>query len=70
MLGAITIGENSKIGGGSVVLKNVPANATVVGVPGQVVVQDGIRLNRDLDHQNIPDPVAENAKACKSKSRN
>ncbi|WP_339181366.1 serine O-acetyltransferase [Oceanobacillus sp. FSL W7-1293] len=63
VLGAITIGENSKIGGGSVVLKNVPANATVVGVPGQVVVQDGIRLNRDLDHQNIPDPVAEKCKS-------
>lgn len=62
VLGAITIGENSKIGGGSVVLKDVPANATVVGVPGQVVVQDGKRLNRDLDHQNIPDPVAEKCK--------
>lgn len=59
VLGAITIGENSKVGGGSVVLKDVPANSTVVGVPGQVVVQDGIRLNRDLDHQNIPDPVSE-----------
>ncbi len=59
VLGAITIGENSKVGGGSVVLKNVPANSTVVGVPGQVVVQDGIRLNKDLDHQNVPDPIAE-----------
>lgn len=59
VLGAITIGENSKVGGGSVVLKDIPANSTVVGVPGQVVVQDGIRLNRDLDHHNIPDPVSE-----------
>ncbi|GIO22918.1 serine acetyltransferase [Oceanobacillus sp. J11TS1] len=59
VLGAITIGENSKVGGGSVVLKDVPANSTVVGVPGQVVVQDGKRLNKDLDHQNIPDPIAE-----------
>ncbi|WP_080876160.1 serine O-acetyltransferase [Oceanobacillus timonensis] len=62
VLGAITIGENSKIGGGSVVLKDVPANATVVGVPGQVVVQDGKRLKKDLDHHKIPDPVAETCK--------
>lgn len=59
VLGAITIGENSKVGGGSVVLKDVPDNSTVVGVPGQVVVQNGKRINRDLDHQNIPDPVSE-----------
>lgn len=59
VLGAITIGENSKIGGGSVVLKNVPANSTVVGVPGRVVIQDGKRVRRDLDHHKLPDPVAD-----------
>lgn len=59
VLGSIKIGENSKIGAGSVVLKPVPANATVVGIPGKVVIQDGIRVNHEqkLDHQNIPDPV-------------
>ncbi|BAC12054.1 serine O-acetyltransferase [Oceanobacillus iheyensis HTE831] len=57
VLGAITIGENSKVGGGSVVLKDVPDNSTVVGVPGQVVVQDGKRVGRDLDHHKLPDPV-------------
>ncbi|WP_234402423.1 serine O-acetyltransferase [Oceanobacillus damuensis] len=57
VLGAITIGENSKVGGGSVVLKDVPDNSTVVGVPGRVVVQDGEKVRRDLDHHKIPDPV-------------
>ncbi|MGX9136478.1 serine O-acetyltransferase [Rummeliibacillus sp. JY-2-4R] len=59
VLGSITVGENSKIGAGSVVLKPVPPNATVVGIPGKVVIQDGIRVNHEqkLDHQNIPDPV-------------
>ena len=42
VLGSITIGENSKIGAGSVVLKDVPPNSTVVGIPGRVVVQDGV----------------------------
>ncbi|WP_413236501.1 serine O-acetyltransferase [Oceanobacillus sp. 1P07AA] len=59
VLGAITIGENSKVGGGSVVLKDVPDNSTVVGVPGQVVVQDGKRVRRDLDHHKLPDPVSD-----------
>ncbi|OLS35012.1 serine O-acetyltransferase [Bacillus sp. MRMR6] len=59
VLGSITIGENSKIGAGSVVLKEVPANSTVVGVPGRVVIQDGQKINRNLDHCNLPDPVAD-----------
>ncbi|WP_249872603.1 serine O-acetyltransferase [Oceanobacillus saliphilus] len=59
VLGAITIGENSKVGGGSVVLKDVPANSTVVGVPGRVVVQNGEKVRRDLDHHKIPDPVSD-----------
>lgn len=59
VLGAITIGENAKVGGGSVVLKDVPANSTVVGIPGRVVVQDGERVRKDLDHHKLPDPVAE-----------
>lgn len=59
VLGSITIGENSKIGAGSVVLKDVPPNATVVGIPGKIVVKDGVRLEKKLDHQNIPDPVSD-----------
>lgn len=57
VLGSITIGENSKIGAGSVVLKEVPENATVVGIPGRIVMQDGKRVNRDLDHHKLPDPI-------------
>jgi len=50
VLGAITLGDNVKVGGGSVVVKDVPANATVVGVPARVVSQDGkpIRAIPDL----------------------
>lgn len=59
VLGSITIGENSKIGAGSVVLKEVPPNSTVVGIPGKIVMRDGVRLEKKLDHQNIPDPVEE-----------
>jgi serine O-acetyltransferase len=59
VLGSITIGENSKIGGGSVVLKEVPPNSTVVGIPGRVVIQDGKRIKKDLDHSDLPDPVAD-----------
>lgn len=57
VLGSITIGESAKVGGGSVVLKDVPDHSTVVGIPGRVVVQNGEKVRRDLDHHKIPDPV-------------
>lgn len=57
ILGPFTVGKHAKIGAGSVVLKEVPANATVVGVPGRVVRIKGERVD-DLD-QNLPDPVKE-----------
>ena len=60
VLGSFTVGENSKIGAGSVVLKEVPPNSTVVGVPGRVVKRDNVRVPRaDLDHVHLPDPVKE-----------
>ncbi|WP_066640552.1 serine O-acetyltransferase [Desulfolucanica intricata] len=64
ILGSFEVGDNSKIGAGSVVLKSVPANSTVVGVPGKVVVRDGQRVGDarseiDLRHDQLPDPVAE-----------
>ena len=62
MLGSITIGENSKVGAGSVVLKDVPANSTVVGIPGKVVIQDGVKIKKDLNHLDLPDPVADRLK--------
>ena len=58
VLGSFTIGENSKIGAGSVVLEEVPPNSTVVGVPGRVVKQDNVRIPRtDMDQIHLPDPV-------------
>jgi serine O-acetyltransferase len=62
VLGAITIGENAKVGAGSVVLQNVPANSTVVGIPGRIVIQDGVKVKKDLNHTNLPDPIADRLK--------
>ena len=60
VLGSFTIGENSKIGAGSVVLEEVPPNSTVVGVPGRVVKRENISYPRDdMDQCNLPDPVQE-----------
>ena len=59
-LGSFTIGENSKIGAGSVVLEEVPPNSTVVGVPGRVVKRGNQPIPRDtMDQVNLPDPVKE-----------
>ncbi len=60
ILGSFTIGENSKIGAGSVVLEEVPPNSTVVGVPGRVVKRNNQMLPREeLDQCNLPNPVQE-----------
>jgi len=60
VLGSFTIGENSKIGAGSVVLEEVPPNSTVVGVPGRVVKRANQSYPRDdMDQCNLPDPVLE-----------
>ncbi|MCI8561010.1 MAG: serine O-acetyltransferase [Dorea sp.] len=59
VLGSFTIGENSKIGAGSVVLKEVPPNCTVVGVPGRIVKMGNIKIPRsDMDQINLPDPIS------------
>ena len=66
VLGSFTIGENSKIGAGSVVLKEVPPNSTVVGVPGCVVKQDNVRIPRnDMDQVHLPDPVMKKSEHLK-----
>ncbi|MBQ1207299.1 MAG: serine O-acetyltransferase [Lachnospiraceae bacterium] len=58
ILGSFTIGENSKIGAGSVVLQEVPPNATVVGVPGRIVKRDNVKIPRmDMDQVTLPDPI-------------
>jgi serine O-acetyltransferase len=61
VLGAIVLGDNAKVGGGSVVVKDVPANATVVGVPARVVAQDGkpIRVVSERPQVDMPDPTAD-----------
>ena len=61
VLGAIVLGDNVKVGGGSVVVKDVPANATVVGVPARIVAQDGkpVRAVPDRPHVEMPDPNAD-----------
>ena len=59
VLGSITVGANSKIGAGAVVIHDVPPGCTVVGVPGRVVARSGVRV-RDADvlnHGDLPDPV-------------
>jgi len=58
VLGSFTVGSNSKIGAGTVVLKEVPKNSTVVGVLGRVVKRDNVKLPREeLDQVHLPDPV-------------
>ena len=60
ILGSFTIGDNSKIGAGSVVLEEVPPNSTVVGVPGHVVKRNNQKLpQEELDQVHLPDPVKE-----------
>lgn len=64
VLGSFTIGENSKIGAGSVVLEEVPPNCTVVGVPGRIVKRNNQKLVReDMNQVDLPDPVNEDIKA-------
>lgn len=69
VLGSITVGECARIGAGSVVLKDVPPNSTVVGIPGRIVVQNGKKVEptvKDLNHSNMPDPVADRLKSLEA----
>jgi serine O-acetyltransferase len=59
VLGAITIGDGARIGSGSVVVKPVPAGATVVGVPGRIVESlTPEKEELDFEHGNLPDPLS------------
>ena len=70
ILGSFTIGENSKVGAGSVVLGPVPANCTVVGVPGRIVKKDNIRIPRkDLDQVNLPEPILDAISELREENR-
>ncbi len=57
VLGNIAIGDNSYIGANAVVIKDVPPNSTVVGVPGRITKQDGKKMDVNLDHARILDPI-------------
>lgn len=60
VLGPFTVGENSKIAAGAVVLSEVPPNSTCVGVPARIVKREGVRVSEcaDLDQVTIPDPIS------------
>lgn len=60
ILGGITIGDNVKIGANSVVIKNVPPNSTVIGVPARIIKTQGERLpDVTMDQTNLPDPISD-----------
>jgi len=60
VLGSITVGDGAKIGAGSVVIRSVPANCTVVGVPGRIVKRGDERVGGvDLEHGDLPDPISD-----------
>ena len=58
VLGGISVGANTRIGAGSVLLRDVDADCTVVGVPGRVIHQSGVRIN-PLAHSQLPDAEAQ-----------
>jgi len=58
LLGPIVVGEGARVGANSVVIKSVPPGATVVGIPGRIV-QNGPRTGAELEHAQLPDPMAE-----------
>lgn len=70
VLGSFTVGDNSKIGAGSVVLSEVPPNSTVVGVPGRVIKRDNERIpQEDLDQIHFPDPVFSDLSTLKEENK-
>lgn len=67
VLGPFTVGTGSKIGAGSIVLGEVPPNATVVGIPGRIVRIDGKRIDCDELNQSLPDPVRDEISALEAR---
>ena len=68
LLGAFTVGDNSKIASGAVVLSDVPANSTAVGIPAKVVRREGVKVEEvDLDQVHVPDPVAQELENIRKK---
>ena len=65
VLGNITIGNNVRIGASSVVLKDIPDDSTVVGIPGEIVKHKGVSIKNELQHDDLPDPIADEIEALK-----
>lgn len=69
VLGSFEVGENSKIGAGSVVIDEVPPNCTVVGVPGRIVRRSSIeKPTKNMDQGHLPDPVKEDIQRLQSEN--
>jgi len=65
VLGDISIGDNSYVGANAVVIKDVPPNSTIVGVPGRITKQEGKKIDLSLDHRHVLDPIAESINELK-----
>ena len=64
ILGGIRVGDNVKIGANSVVLKSIPSNSTVIGVPARIIKTEGERMpEATMDHTNMPDPIVDRFEA-------
>jgi serine O-acetyltransferase len=70
ILGNISIGDNSYIGANAVVIKDVPPNSTVVGVPGRITKQDGKKIDVSLDHIHILDPIMQTIEELQKRIEN
>ncbi len=70
VLGNITIGDNSYIGANAVVVKDVPPNSTVVGVPGRITKQDGKKMDISLDHARMLDPIMQSIEELQDRIKN
>lgn len=69
VIGSFTVGKNSKIGAGSVVIEEVPPNCTVVGVPGHIVKQNNVKVpTSDMDQIHLPDPVQKDIKVLQQEN--
>lgn len=67
VLGNIIIGDNSYIGSNAVVIKDVPQNSTVVGVPGRITKQEGRKIDLSLDHIHVLDPILQELEELKAR---
>lgn len=70
ILGNINIGDNSYIGANAVVIKDVPANSTVVGVPGRITKQEGKKIDISLDHIHVLDPIMQSIEELEKRIEN